>query len=80
MALTWKRDSYGLYDYEMKEPYKQNFKFDTSMQMIRVETECIVDKLDVLLQKYKNKAQLLMTVEKVKNSYVIKPSPIVMWE
>jgi hypothetical protein len=31
MALTWKRDSYGLYDYEMKEPYKQNFKFDTSM-------------------------------------------------
>ena len=48
--------------------------------MIRVETECIVDKLDVLLQKYKNKAQLLMTVEKVKNSYVIKPSPIVMWE
>ena len=30
MALTWKRESYGLYDYEMKEPYKQEFKFDTS--------------------------------------------------
>jgi hypothetical protein len=30
MVLTWKRESYGLYDYEMKEPYKQEFKFDTS--------------------------------------------------
>lgn len=38
MALTWKRDSYGLYDYEMKGPLKQKFKCDTSRAFVRVET------------------------------------------
>lgn len=46
MALTWKRDSYGLYDYEVKGTHKQEFKFDISKSLIRVDMECAIEPLN----------------------------------
>lgn len=80
-VLTWSRDSYGLYDYEMRNPVKTPFKFDVPKALVRVGTTCYLEPTNVDIDtKYKNKAQLLAHIYNHQNRYVVRPGPIVKWE
>ena len=47
-VLTWSRDSYGLFDYEMRTPIKASFKFDTEKNLVRVGTTVYLENQDIL--------------------------------
>lgn len=56
-VLTWGRDSYGLYDYEARNPSKTPFKFDGPRAIVRVGLNSFMERMDVDVdEKYKKTA------------------------
>ena len=78
---TWIRDSYGLYDYEMRNPMKCSFKFDYSRNLVRIGTTAYLEpeELDIN-EKYKGQGQLLGRIDKKRNSFVIVSAQQVKWQ
>jgi len=55
--LTWSRDSYGLFDFENRQPIKSNYKFDAPKTLIRVgSTSYLEEDRGELAEKYRNEA------------------------
>ena len=79
--LTWSRDSYGLFDFETRQPIKSNYKFDVPKTLIRVGTTSYLEKdRGELDPKYRMQAQILTRIEKCRNSYTFKSAKQVLYE
>ena len=71
--IHWQKVSHGLFDYEMKQIIKQNFKLNTSKKIIRKDTEIkIVDQNVDVRQTYGAQAQELMYIDKLRNKYFLR--------
>ena len=76
-TMTWNRDSHGLFDYETRHLEKIPLSTETSKQLIRVGSKCLLEPANFdLTEKYGERAQLLFTIKKDRNMYVIESPEI----
>lgn len=76
-AITWNRDSQGLFDYETRHCQKQKLTTDKPCTLVRVGQTCKVHDVGHDLAKaYQCKYQVLANIKKIRNHYLIEPSDI----
>lgn len=83
-TITWCKESHGLFDYETKFFNNQRFMIDKAKNMIRQESNCIIESKNQNIRQYYNgQAQLLFEVLMNRNcfeihqpiSYLLKNAP-----
>ena len=72
VTITWFRDSHGLFDFEMRQLKREQFLITDESNFFRKEQKCEAIRTDVnLREKFDKKAQLLMTIKKHRNRYLL---------
>ena len=72
VTITWFRDSHGLFDFEMRQLKREPFLITEERNFLRKEQKCEAVKTDVNLRlHFDKKAQLLMTIKKLRNRYLL---------
>lgn len=71
-SIQWQKDSHGLFDYEMRQIIKSNFKVNSSKMCVRNDQVIRFEDIDLdVKDRFGNQFQELFKVHKIRNKYFI---------